>query len=203
MRVEKGLLMALAMAVPGAALAQSDTAEDEARIRAEAAPSMRPAPLERQMDLGREEHADRVNVRAMGGPLVGAEIGDQGQAYETEPLAGGTRSHIIENGGQEVARVRALLGRVEPYALGGVNLTRLNVVNDAAAAGVAQDSTVVRLPMGEGVGWLLSSPETGGVTRGLRRLWHLSLESRESFPETSRAASNNQVVGMASEGGRF
>lgn len=230
MRIHKGLLMAVAVAVaaPGAALARDATAEDEARIQARVAELARPAPLEGQMGMGQEAAGPHVNVRALGGPVwhtgearrvattggvygvnaglnfgpvIGAELGYQGQSYKTE-ATGGPRSNIQEHGGQALARVRAPLGNVEPYALGGLNVTRLNVKEDTAVAGMARDDTMFRLPLGAGVDYLIGSPEAGGVTLGVRGLYQLGLD-KGAFPTTPRATSSSQLLGMASVGGAW
>ncbi|QRK05899.1 hypothetical protein JQX13_38045 [Archangium violaceum] len=136
-------------------------------------------------------------------PWLDAELSYQGAAYKTEEDLAADQSTLLENGGQAVAKVGPDRWRLEPYALGGVAISRLNVVGTPAAGVPVQDATLVKLPVGVGVDWKM--PLGGGESDfnlGARATYDIALDS-DAFPTLADTQSSNQVRATLHLGASF
>jgi hypothetical protein len=126
---------------------------------------------------------------------VGLELGYQGASYGLERGSG----NVMENGGQALLKLGPHLGAVEPYALGGYNLTWVNPNNAADAAGINSD-TIQKVPVGAGVDFDIpvgSNP----LVLGARGTYNFVF-SNQAFSTTS-SSGDDQIGGQVVLGGEF
>lgn len=131
------------------------------------------------------------------GSGVSAEFGYTGSNYGLE----GSELTVAENGGRLLAKVGPVYGRLSPYGLWGLEVTRLNVVGAGEAGGV-QDATMVRLPLGAGLDWALPSQGDTEISLGLRAQYLFTLDAG-AFPGLGEPNAANQFVTTASLGAIF
>ncbi|MCI0571511.1 MAG: porin family protein [Myxococcaceae bacterium] len=229
MKLHEGLLVALALTSPGAVLAQDDPQERERGYTTEEERRMREQAEEAWQDVKTgDERGKGFNVRAMAGPVaytgdaatvttpgatygvnagwdfsrfIGAELGYQGQVYGSSPAVGGERDTLLENGGQALAKVRTDIGNFVPYAMGGLGISWLTGAS-AQSAGLVENDTLFRLPLGAGVDYRFGEQGAGNVTLGVRGVYQLGLDSG-AFPTQNNATSSSQLMGVASLGGNW
>ncbi|MFN7135107.1 MAG: hypothetical protein ACK4N5_23730, partial [Myxococcales bacterium] len=87
-----------------------------------------------------------------------------GAAFSTQ---GEDRRGVMDNGGQAIVKLTPRLPRFEPYAFGGVGVSRLNVLGAAEHDGV-RDDVLVKVPVGAGLDYRLWNGERTDVTLGAR-----------------------------------
>lgn len=95
--------------------------------------------------------------------FAGLEIGYEGANYDTiDP--DGEKVSLFENGAQLVWKVSPNFGVVEPYALGGIGFSILSHEGDGdPRRDVLEDNTMVKVPLGLGVDFHLSSRRRAAV----------------------------------------
>jgi hypothetical protein len=137
---------------------------------------------------------------------IGAELGYLGSTYNSERLVTNNKASINENGGQALAKVGPELGgkvggHLAPYAVGGINVSRINVGDEAAVGGLIRDSTAVRIPMGVGVDYK-TRQEGRGLTIGARGTYSFSTNDN-SFPTLTNTNAQAQWMALGAVGGSF
>lgn len=168
--------------------------------------------FEEAADRAAAESAKRIDVRALAGvqaytgqaaglvspgasygvaigydtsPLTEIELSYQGAAFATQ--SGAVERHrIMENGGQAIVKIVPRLPRLEPYAFGGVALSRLDVLG--GDGGPVRDDTLVKLPVGLGLDLRVYAGDAADVLLGARGTWGFVLDD-EAF-QTSSALTN-------------
>lgn len=107
------------------------------------------------------------------------ELGYRGAAFATEDGAGGTRAAIVENGGDAIVKIGPETERVQPYAFGGVGLSRLNVTANqfqVATGGTVSDDWLVKVPLGVGVDFRIFEGDRADLMLGARGIYGLVLD---------------------------
>lgn len=209
----------LATALPGVAAAQQEVPPDQASPPTVRRSYSRPGPeLSATAEAGVAtfvgDAADVTRPGATYGVNVGlgiidplsVELGYQGALYDAEPQVQGERARISENGGQFLVELgpRLFDRALRPYALGGVAVSRLSVVdNEASALGVVNDDTLVRVPVGAGIDYVFDASERNGVTLGARGTYRFEVAG-DAFPALSATDERaQQITGQLVLGGRF
>ncbi len=140
-------------------------------------------------------------------PWLGGELGYQGAAYVTDSRLspGEDDIGISENGAQLVAKVGPQLGGgLQPYALGGVALSFLNVMDQETAFNAVEDATLIKLPVGAGVDWNIGGSPNGlaQFSVGARATYNITLDSG-AFPLADNTSAANQLQTTLQVGARF
>lgn len=136
-------------------------------------------------------------------PWLDAELSYQGAAYKTQEDLSPDQSTLLENGGQAVAKVGPDRWRLEPYALGGIAVSRLSVVGEPAPGVPVQDATLVKLPLGVGVDWKVPLGDgESDLNIGARATYDIALDSG-AFPTLEDTQSSNQLQGVVHLGASF
>ncbi len=91
-----------------------------------------------------------------------AELSYQGAAYATDDDLPFEQDTILENGGQGILLVAPDIGRFEPYALGGIGVSRFTVLEGATPNPAVDSATLVKVPVG--VGAQYHAPVADGET---------------------------------------
>jgi hypothetical protein len=132
---------------------------------------------------------------------LGLEFGYQGAAYGEEPLSQNPdvteNVNAVENGGYAALKISPIIGGVfEPYALGGVGVSHLNVT-DPQAAGALQDDTYGKAPVGAGF-----DVHLGDFTAGLRGTYNFIFNNENAFQGDS-PNDDDQLQGQLHLGAQF
>jgi hypothetical protein len=139
-------------------------------------------------------------------PWLGGELSYQGAAYVTDGRLspGDNDIGISENGGQAVVKAGPRLGGIQPYALGGLALSFLNVKDRESAFGVVEDATLIKVPLGAGVDWHIpgNMNDIAQFSLGARATYNLTVDSG-AFPTTDNATSSSQFLTTLQMGARF
>lgn len=131
-------------------------------------------------------------------PWLGGEVSYQGAAYVTDGRLSPDDDDIgiSENGAQAVAKVGPRLrGNLQPYALGGLNLSFLEVKDREIAFGAVEDAFLVKVPLGAGVDWEIpGDPDSlAQFSLGARATYNLTIDSG-AFPQVDDATSASQLL---------
>ena len=138
--------------------------------------------------------------------VIGIELGYQGAAYSTDAdVVGdnaGERLAGTEKGGYGALKISPFWGGntagIEPYALGGIGVSRLDVNQDGGdAAGVLADDTFGKVPVGAGV-----DVHLGGLTAGVRGTYNFLFNNDEAFQSESERG-DDQLLGTVQLGAQF
>ena len=134
-------------------------------------------------------------------PWIAGELGYVGANYRTEGIVSRQeRSDIVENGGQAALKLGPpLRGSFKPYALGGLSVQRLSVLDEENAGGLIGDGTEVRVPVG--VGFELN-PSDSALTLGIRGTYSFSANNN-AFANLGGNSAASTWTGLAHAGGRF
>lgn len=141
-------------------------------------------------------------------PWLGGELSYQGAAYVTDNrLAPGDDNDvsISENGGQLVAKVGPQLGGgLQPYAVGGLAVSFLDVKDREQAFGVVEDATLLKVPVGAGIDWNIPGNlnDLAQFTVGARATYNFTVDSG-AFPTTDNASAADQLQTTLQVGARF
>ncbi len=140
-------------------------------------------------------------------PWLGGELGYQGAAYVTDSRLspGEDDIGISENGAQLVAKVGPQLGGgLQPYALGGVALSFLDVKDREQAFGVVEDATLLKVPVGAGIDWNIPGNlnDIAQFTVGARATYNLVVDNG-AFPTANDGNSDDQLQTTLQVGARF
>jgi hypothetical protein len=136
-------------------------------------------------------------------PWMRGELGYLGGLYTSEQLTGDDRATILENGGQALVKVGPTLGRnLFPHALGGLAVTRLNLRNEERAAGLIDEATNVRVPVGVGLDYELPSAGAAALMVGARGTYGFATNAN-AFPTLPDASDTNVWTGSLQVGGSF
>lgn len=140
-------------------------------------------------------------------PWLGGEVSYQGAAYTTDSrlTVGEDDISLSENGGQVVAKAGPQLrGGLQPYALGGVALTFLDVKDREQAFGVVEDATLIKLPVGAGLDWRIPGNlnDLAQFTVGARATWNFIVDSG-AFPTATGGAADDQLQTTLQVGAQF
>jgi hypothetical protein len=218
------LVPAALLALPGAALAQEQDRVEEVQeeLREDAQVLGREA-QERNLEVSAQAGlltytgdaaaftAPGVSFGVLAGidvtPWLGGEASYQGAAYMTDNRLspGNDDIGISENGAQLVAKVGPqLAGNIQPYALGGLNLSVLDVKDRETAFGAVEDAFLVKLPVGAGVDWQIPGgrDSLAQFSVGARATYNIMLDSG-AFPLVDDAASANQLQTTIQLGAQF
>lgn len=132
---------------------------------------------------------------------IGVELGYLGSVYQTEEGVESDQFRILENGAQGLVSFSPEFGMLEPYAFGGVEVTRLSVQESEGSSTLVNDDTQVKVPVGLGVNLNIDRDGPADWIVGARGTYDATLES-EAFTGLSDSASN-QLTGSVIIGGRF
>ena len=140
-------------------------------------------------------------------PWLGGEISYQGAAYVTDSRlsVGDDDIGISENGGQLVAKAGPQLpGGLQPYALGGVALSFLDVKDREQAFGVVEDATLLKVPVGAGIDWKIPGNlnDLAQFTVGARATYNLVVDNG-AFPTANDGNSDDQFQTTLQLGASF
>ncbi len=134
---------------------------------------------------------------------LGLELGYQGAVYGEEPLTRNVDVDVtqnvdaVENGGYAALKVSPFIaGFFEPYALGGVGVSHLNVTG-AQAQGALQDDTFGKAPVGAGFDIHL-----GDFTIGARGTYNFIFNNQNAF-QGDNPNDDDQLIGQANIGAQF
>jgi hypothetical protein len=130
---------------------------------------------------------------------INAELGYLGASYRSDGAASGVG--ITENGGQALMKLGPQHRALHPFAMFGLQVTRVNALGGEDIAGV-RDATHLKLPMGAGVSYTVPSEADAEITVGARAAYNFTLDAG-AFPTLNEPAAANQLLGMAVVGGRF
>lgn len=141
-----------------------------------------------------------VNVGIEPLPVVELELGYVGAAYQTDGNLPGAQENVIENGGQAVLKASPKIGVVEPYAFGGYQLSWFNVYERPNSAGVVEDKTLSKLPVGAGLDFHI-----GDAVLGARGQYNFVFAADQAFTNlnSDQARSADQLAGLLELGGQF
>ena len=132
---------------------------------------------------------------------LGLELGYQGAVYGEDPLTENPdvtdNVDAVENGGYAALKISPIIGGVfEPYALGGVGVSHLNVTG-AQAQGALQDDTFGKAPVGAGF-----DVHLGDFTAGLRGTYNFIFNNENAFQSTDPNG-DDQLIGQLNLGAQF
>ena len=210
-----GALGAAALALPAAASAQDQETEVEYDYdyRATERADERDRGVQVQAQGGivgfPGEAASQLSPGALYGVVVGIEpgipvleieLGYQGAAYQTDERLTGAQENVIENGGQALLKASPKIGRWEPYAFGGYQLSRFNVYERDNSTGALQDDTISKLPVGAGL-----DVHLGDVLVGARGSYNFVFDNDAftNIPNDNSDRSSDQITGSLLVGGQF
>lgn len=210
-----GALGAAALALPAAASAQDQETEVEYDYdyRATERADERDRGVQVQAQGGivgfPGEAASQLSPGALYGVVVGIEpgipvleieLGYQGAAYQTDERLTGAQENVIENGGQALLKASPKIGRWEPYAFGGYQLSRFNVYERDNSTGAVQDDTLSKVPVGAGL-----DVHLGDVLVGARGSYNFIFDNDAltNVPTDAGDRSSDQITGSLLIGGQF
>ncbi len=130
---------------------------------------------------------------------ITAELGYLGASYRTE---GEDPVGVTENGAQALVQLGPQQRNFHPFALFGLQLSRVNALERGDANPDVEDATHLKLPMGAGINYTLPSDADAEITVGARAAYNFTLDAG-AFPTLNEPAAANQFTGMAVVGGRF
>jgi hypothetical protein len=126
------------------------------------------------------------------------ELGYQGAAYtERAPVPEAQDVVALENGGYAALKLAPLGGTVEPYALAGLGLSHINAIDPPEDAGLLQDDTVAKVPVGLGV-----DLEMGIFAVGIRGAWSFLFANQNAL-RTDAPRGADQLSGTLHIGAAF
>lgn len=133
---------------------------------------------------------------------LGLELGYAGAAYGEDALTENVdvteNVNATENGGYAALKVSPIIGGVfEPYALGGIGVSHLNV-DEAQEGGVLQDDTFGKAPVGAGF-----DVHLGDFTAGLRGTYNFIFDNQNAFQGGDSPTDDDQLVGQLNLGAQF
>lgn len=132
---------------------------------------------------------------------IGLELGYQGAVFSESPITQEPQAlenvAAMENGGYAALKVGPTIGGVfEPYALGGVGVSHLNVTG-GQARGALQDDTYGKAPVGAGF-----DVHLGDFTAGLRGTYNFVFDNDNAF-QTNTTNGADQLIGLLNLGAQF
>ncbi len=149
-----------------------------------------------------------VGASILAPQAIGLELGYQGAAYGTKSAVPGPRESVVENGGQALLKLGPHLPSVEPYVMGGYNLSYVSVANRSGSAGVVRDDAISKVPVGAGIDFhLRGGGTTSGLLLGVRSSYNF-LFSNQAYSlvadsNGTRNRSGDQLITTLDLGGHF
>lgn len=130
---------------------------------------------------------------------LGLELGYNGGLHDLDVGPGGTRSgaDVVRNAGQAAVIVDVPLGRIQPYALGGIGVNNYNVRTPAFASNGFRDDTSGYVPTGVGLRFNLSRT----ITADARATYNIPFS--ENFAPFDTGAGSGRYQGMLQLGGQY
>ena len=131
---------------------------------------------------------------------ITTELGYLGASYRTESDNGSVG--MTENGAQALVQLGPQQRDFHPFAMFGLQLSRVNALERGDVSPEVRDATHLKLPMGAGINYTVPSDADAEITVGARAAYNFTLDAG-AFPTLNEPAAANQFTGMAVVGGRF